>query len=100
MPHTNEEIARIHWNLIVADEVIFQGRKMTKDKFIHKTSSGAEEYAVSLVTFPAAPADRGNVRRSYNMKAQGVDYQWVRRDPSDISPKVSAIVFSSHHVLD
>lgn len=51
-PHANEEIARIRWNMIVADEVTFQGRTMTKDKFIHKASSGPEEYAVSQLIFP------------------------------------------------
>ena len=52
MPRTNEEIARIHWNMIVADEVTFQGRTMTKDKFIHKASSSPEEYVVPQVISP------------------------------------------------
>ena len=46
IPRTNEEIARIHWNLIVADEITFQGRTMPKERFIHKTASGPEEYVV------------------------------------------------------
>lgn len=50
LPRTNEEIARIHWNLIVPDEVIFQGRTMAKDKFVHKVGSGLEEYVVPCVT--------------------------------------------------
>ncbi|KAF9653257.1 hypothetical protein BDM02DRAFT_3107825 [Thelephora ganbajun] len=68
LPHTNEEIARIHWNLIVADEVTFQGRTMTKDKFIRKAGSGPEE--------------------SYIVRAQGVEYRWIRHDLSDGSPKL------------
>ena len=46
IPHTNDEIARIHWNKIVSDEVTFQGQTMPKDKFIHKVGSGPEEYVV------------------------------------------------------
>lgn len=68
IPHTNEEIARIRWNLIVDDEVTFQGRTMTKDKFIHKERSGPEE--------------------NYIIYAQGVEYRWIRRDRSDGSPKL------------
>jgi hypothetical protein len=52
-----EEIARIRWNMIVADEVVFQGRTMTKDKFIHKASSGMEEYVAPLVVSLATMAD-------------------------------------------
>jgi len=52
LPRTNEEIARIHWNMIIADEVIFQGRTMAKDRFIHKKGSGPEACVISWVTFP------------------------------------------------
>ncbi|KAF9784344.1 hypothetical protein BJ322DRAFT_843293 [Thelephora terrestris] len=68
IPHTNEEIARIHWNLIVPDEVTFQGRTMAKERFIHKTGSGSEEH--------------------YIIHAQGAEYRWIRRDRSDGSPKL------------
>jgi hypothetical protein len=47
----NEEIARIRWNFIVADEVTFQGRTMSKDKFICKSGSGPEVYVVPFFTF-------------------------------------------------
>ena len=97
IPHTNEEIARIHWNKIVSDEVTFQGQTMQKDKFIHKAGSGPEEYVVPLVKFPAT--DDGNIRRCYITHAQGVEYRWIRRDNNDSSPKVSAIAFWSLHVL-
>jgi len=33
--------------MVISDEVTFQGRTMTKDKFIHKTGSGPEGYTVS-----------------------------------------------------
>ena len=55
--HTNEEIARIRWNMIVPDEVTFQGRTMTKDKFIHKTGSGPEQWVISQVIPPVTAAD-------------------------------------------
>ena len=51
-PRVNEEIARIRWNLIVADEVTFHGRTMSKDKFINKFGSGPEVYVVPFVAFP------------------------------------------------
>jgi len=99
MPRTNEEIARIHWNIVVADEVTFQGRTMTKDKFIHKTGSGPEGYVVSLAIFPVAAANCCCIRRSYIIHAQGVEYRWIRRDPGDGSFNVSLNVLGSRCVL-
>lgn len=103
IPHTNEEIARIHWsrsivNKIVSDEIIFQGRSMPKDKFIQRARLDGKEYAVSLVSLPVVAADRGYGRRGYIINAQGEDYQWILCD-SD-SPKVSATAFWSYPVSD
>jgi len=63
---------------------------MPKDRFISKTNSGKEEYAVSPMTFPATVADCGDVCRCYSIEAQGEKYRWIRSDPSDNSLKVSA----------
>ena len=102
IPHTNEEIARIHWspsimNVLVPDEIIFQGRTMLKDKFICKTRSGGEVYAVSLMIFPMIAADR--VRRRYTIQAQGEEYHWVLRDSGEGSPEVSVTASGSHRAL-
>ena len=96
LPRTNEEVARIRWNLIVADEIILQGRTMAKDKFIRKVGSGPEEYAVPPVNFPVAMADGHGVHRNYIIQAQGAEYRWIRRDRSDCSPKVSAPSLPCH----
>jgi len=87
-------------NRIVPDDIIFQGRSMSKDKFIQKARLGGEEYAVSLVTFPVVAADHGYVPRSYIIKAQGEEYQWILCNTGEHSLKVSATVFGSYHVLD
>lgn len=39
------------------------------------------------------------IRRSYVIHAHGVEYRWVRRDSSDISPKVSADGITLYAVL-
>ena len=99
MSRANEEIARIHWNMVVADEVTFQGRTTTKDKFIHKTGSGLEGYVISWVIFPMAAANCCCIRRIYIIHAQGVEYRWIRDDPSSGFSKVSVNAFGLRCVL-
>jgi len=104
IPHTNEEIARIHWspsilNVLVPDEIIFQGRTMPKDKFIRKVRSDGEEYVVYLVTFPVVTADCGYVCRSYTIQAQGEEYQWIFSDHRESLSRVSGTVFGSSRAL-
>jgi len=36
LPETSDEIARIYWRWFSADDIIFQGRKTTRDAFLPK----------------------------------------------------------------
>ena len=66
---------------------------MAKDKFIHKTGSGPEQCVVSQVTLPVTATEDRDIRRCYTIHAQGVEYRWIRVDPSGGSFKVSADAF-------
>ena len=79
--------------MIIADEVTFQGRTMTKDKFIHKAGSGPEQWVISQVILPVTAADDYDTHRCYTIHAQGVEYRWIRLDPSGGCFKVSANSF-------